>query len=592
RIPAERFSGDDPRGRTAPLMERPWLRHYPAGVPADVALREVTLADLFVETARAHAERDALYFLNRSTSFGDLARDVDALAASLSQLGVAPRSRVAIQMPNLPQTVIAFLAVLRLGAVPVMTNPLYTPREIEHQWNDAGCCAAVVMDYLFEQKLASLRDRLPIEHFVIAQIPDYLRFPLRQLARLKLRRADPPLIAGLPPGSGIHVFTDLVARGGSPPPVALDLDAPALIQYTGGTTGVAKGAVLTQRNLTANVQQLAAWFPALRAGEDVFLAALPFFHIFGITAVLGLACHTGCAMALVPDPRDTASVVEALEKRRVTLMLAVPAMYGAILRRAKDRARNLRSIKYAVSGSAPLPATVQAEFHELTGATVVEGYGLTETSPVTHCNPIGGVVKNGTIGVPIPNTEVRLVDPEDVTRDADPGQPGEIVVRGPQVMQGYWNRPEESAASLIGDGWLRTGDLGSMDADGYFRIVGRQKDMIKASGFNVYPDEVDHVLSDHPAVAESCTIGIPDEHRGETVKSFVVRAPGSPVTAEELLAHCREHLAAYKVPREIEFREDLPRSAALKLLRRQLRAEELARRGAGASDGSQPGGDS
>src|SRR5690606_18473012 len=321
------------------------------------------------------------------------------------------------------------------GAVPVMTNPLYMPREIEHQWNDAGCRCAIVMDYLYDQKLRAIRDRLPIEHYVIARIPEFLRFPLRQLAALKLRRAQPPLLAKLPAEPSLHRFADLVSRPGTPPELDLDLDAPALIQYTGGTTGTAKGAVLSQRNLSANIQQLAAWFPELEAGNEVFLGALPFFHIFGITAVLGLACYTGCAMALVPDPRDTGAVLRALERRRVTLMLAVPAMYGAILRRAGEGKHDLRSLKYAISGSAPHPASVQESFAKMTGATVVEGYGLTETSPVTHCNPIGGLVKNGTIGIPIPNTDVRLVDLDDPTRDVEGEGPGEILIHGPQVMQ-------------------------------------------------------------------------------------------------------------------------------------------------------------
>lgn len=559
------------------MPDRPWHRHYAPGVPAEVQLREHTLIDRFRETCRRYPEHDALYFLNRTLEYAELERNVDRFAASLSELGVSPGVRVAVQMPNLPQTVIAFLGILRLGATPVMTNPLYMPREIEYQWNDAGCRCAIVMDYLFEQKLRSIRSRLPIEHYVIAQVPGYLRFPLNQLAKLKLRRATPPLIVEMPQGPGLHRFTDLASRPGTPPEVELDLDAPVLIQYTGGTTGTSKGAVLSQRNLSANIQQLAAWFPDLEAGNEVFLAALPFFHIFGITAVLGLACYTGCAMALVPDPRDTAAVVRALEKRRVTLMLAVPAMYGAILRRAEKGNRNLRSLKYAVSGSAPLPSSVQEGFAKLTGATVVEGYGMTETSPVTHCNPIGGVIKNGTIGIPIPNTDARLVEVDDVTLDVSGGGPGEILVRGPQVMQGYWNRPEETAAVLLPGGWLRTGDIATVDSDGYFRIVGRQKDMIKVSGYNVYPDEIDDVLMQHPAVAEACTIGVPDERRGEMVKSFVVLAADGAASAEDLLVYLRKSLAAYKVPREIEFRDTLPRSAALKLLRRQLREDELAR---------------
>ncbi|MEK7667664.1 MAG: long-chain fatty acid--CoA ligase, partial [Gemmatimonadota bacterium] len=362
-----------------------------------------------------------------------------------------------------------------------------------------------------------------------------------------------------------------------PPTVAVGPNDIAVLQYTGGTTGVSKGAVLTHQNLTGNCQCVMSWLHLPEPADEVVLAALPFFHVFGMTLAMNFPVYAGCAMALLPNPRDIPAVVQAVAKRRVTLFMGVPAMFAALNNYPGIETLDVSSVKSCFSGSAPLPVEVLQKFERLTGSRIIEGFGLTETSPVSHANPMGKR-KVGSIGVPFIETDSRIVDLDTGTRDLPVGQDGELVIKGPQVMQGYWNKPEETALALR-DGWLYTGDIARMDEEGYFYISGRKKDMIIVSGYNVYPDEVDGVLVAHAAVLEAATIGLPDEQRGESVKSFVVLRPGMTATVEEIVAYCRENLAAYKVPRAIEFRTELPKSPVLKILRRELRAQELAKRG-------------
>ena len=574
------------------MESRVWHEAYDPEVSPEVHFRELTLRDFVANAAKNFGDRPALSFLNMVMTYGELSDKVDRLATALSRLGVEKNSRVAVQLPNTPQSVISFFAVQRLGAQAVMTNPLYVPREIEHQWIDAGCEHAIVADFIYDQKLRGIRHQLPVREYIIASVPEYLRFPLKQLAPLKLKRAKPPLVAKIEPGPGIHHFRPLVdGTPPSPPHVDIEMDDLALLQYTGGTTGVSKAAMLTQRNLSYNTQQIRQWFSAMKDGDEVLLAALPFFHIFGVTVVACLSSFIAAEMALVANPRDIASVVKTLAARKVTLLPAVPAMFGSINRFPDIEKKDLRSIRYSFSGSAPMPLDIQQEFERLTGTVLLEGYGLTETSPVATVNPIKGKRKIGTIGIPIPNTDVRLVDVETGTNDVALGEVGEVWIRGPQVMPGYWNRDDETAEAFGPDGWFKTGDLAVMDDEGYFRIVGRKKDMILASGYNIYPDEIDQVLSMHPDVLESCTIGVPDPRRGETVKAFIVLHPGRSLTAEEVTAYCRENLASYKIPRLIEFRDELPRSSVLKLLRRALRDEEIGKQDAdreGKPTGGEP----
>jgi long-chain acyl-CoA synthetase len=559
------------------MEERIWHRSYDAGVPTSLRFQDLSVVDFLAASASTMPDATALIFMNARLSYRELKKEVDQFATALARLGAGKDTRIAIQLPNLPQTVIAYFATLTLGAQAVMTNPLYVEREIEHQWNDAGCTIAVLMDFLFAGRVRAIRDRLPVRDYVIASIPEYLRFPLNVLAPFKLRKAKPPLYAKVPPERGVHRMRDLIrATPPTLPRVALSLDDIAVLQYTGGTTGISKGAMLTHRNLSCNVQQMAAWFPALGHGSEVFLACLPFFHVFGLTVSMNFPVAMGAAMVLVPNPRDIPAIMKGIAKHRVTVFPGVPAMYNAINNKADAASVDLTSVKVCVSGSAPLPGAVAERFEQLTGSRIAEGFGLTETSPVTHCNPIQGQRKIGSIGIPLPETDAAVMSLESAD-ELPPGQEGELVLRGPQVMKGYWNRNDETAA-MLRDGWLHSGDIARMDEDGYFYIVGRRKDMILASGYNVYPDEIDAVLVAHPAVLEAASIGVPDEKRGETVKSFVVLKPGSSATAAELLEHCRRELAAYKVPRAIEFMPELPKTSALKVLRRELRDQEMKRR--------------
>ena len=564
--------------RESEVEARVWHRFYDKFVPPSLVYEPLVLPERLARSAEAYPDATALVFLGSRLTYRELKNQVDRFATALAALGVAKGTRVAIHLPNLPQTVIAYYATLSLGAEVVMTNPLYVERELEHQWNDAGCQVAVTADFLFHSRLRHIRSRLPVQHYIIASIPEYLPFPLRQIAPLKLRRMKPPAIAHVSPGRGVHLFRKLVgATEPDPPAVDVGLDDVAALQYTGGTTGVSKGAMLTHRNLSANVQQSITWLHCTH-GSEVVLSALPLFHVFGMTVCMNFPIGAAAAMVLLPNPRDIPEVVKAVVKHRVTLFMGVPAMFHAINQFPGIEHKDIRCVKGCFCGSAPLPTAVLERFEQLTGSHIVEGFGLTETSPVTHVHPWEGMRKAGSIGIPFPDTDSKVVDLENGTREQPVGEPGELVIKGPQVMAGYWNMPEETA-NVLRNGWLHTGDIATVDQDGYFWIVGRKKDMILASGYNVYPDEVDAVLLRHPAVLEAATIGVPDPKRGESIKSFIVLKPGEHATVEQIIAYCRSNLAAYKVPRTIEFRDSLPKSGILKILRVELRRQERERAG-------------
>ena len=559
---------------------RPWHRHYDAGVPARIEYQRLTMVEALQRSAAQHPAETALVFPGMRLSYAGLLGRVERLASTLSALGVGPGGRVALHLPNLPQCVVAYYAALALGAQVVMTNPLYTDEELVPQWNDAGCTVAVVADWLWAERIPRLRDRLPVKHWIVASIPDLLPRWKRWAARRRLAQMTPPRMADLRAVPGTISFPEALARGarrGLPPPPAWD--SVAVLQYTGGTTGAARGAMLLHSNLACQVQQIDAWLGGLPRGHETFLAALPLFHVFGMMVCLNLPVWLAARIVLHTDPRDTAALLDAVRAERVSVLALVPAMFHAINHFPGVERYDLTSIRACLSGSAPLSVETLQRFEQLTGGRIFEGYGLTETTAATHVNPLRGTRKVGSVGVPLPDTDARVVDP-DGGAPLPTGQPGELHIRGPQVMAGYWNAPELTASALR-DGWLATGDLATCDEDGFFRIVGRKKDLINSGGYKVFPDEVDQALTRHPAVLESATIGVPHPRLGESVKSFVVLRPGSETTAADLIAHCRQQLASFKAPREIEMRTSLPRSSVLKVLRRELLAEELERRKTG-----------
>lgn len=552
-------------------MDRFWTKHYDDGVPAVPQFQERTVVDFLYDSAQRWPEQAALSFMGKTLSYRELTDQVDALAAGLAELGVAKDSRVALWLPNLPQMVIAYFATLRLGAQVVNCNPLYVEREIEHQFNDAGVSVVVTLDFLWWYKFRGMMDRTRVQRVVVTSIPDYLPFPLRTLAPLKLKRTKQWV--RVPRDPRVRFFKEMIQQPHPAPPTPdIPLDHVALLQYTGGTTGSAKGAMLTHRNISVNAQQCAYWFPFAEPGREVLLACLPLFHVFGMTVSMLWPIFKGFHIVMAPNPRDIDDLVRSITKRRVSLFPAVPALFAAVNNYPHIDKLDITSIKGCFSGSAPLPVAVMERFEKLTGGKITEGFGLTETSPVTHGNPVHGLRKPGSVGVPIPGTDAKIVDIETGERQLAVNEEGELCIRGPQVMAGYWNRPEETAQTLR-DGWVYTGDLARMDEDGYFFIVGRKKDMILVNGCNVYPDEIDAVLVAHPAVLEAATVGVPDEKRGEIPVSFVVLKPGGTITADELRIYLKTQLAPYKVPRRIEFIAEMPKSGMMKILRTELRAK-------------------
>lgn len=543
-------------------MERPYLKAYPQGVRWDIEFPEVPFYQALFEQAARHPQRTALIFMGKRVSYGQLVDLIDRFGAALQRrYGVRKGDRVGIILPNSPQNVIATVACQRIGAIPVQFNPLYVAREIAYQVKDSGCRIMITLD-LFWQKV---REAGGVEAYIWTGVQDFLNFPLSFLYRLK---AKPPRI----PASDATHFMELLQespQGLQVPPVNPKEDI-AVLLYTGGTTGVSKSVMLSHYNLTANVTQIREW---LQMGDEhhTVLAVLPMFHSYGFTAAVGMGLASGSTLILVPR-FDAGDLLKTIAKYRPTMFPGVPTMYIGLLNHPDLNKYDLSSLKLCVTGAAAMPVDLLRRFEQVTGATIMEGYGLTETSPVTHANPRVGKRIPGSVGLPYPGTDVRIVDLE-TGEDLPPGGEGEILIRGPQVMLGYWNRPQETAET-IRDGWLYTGDIGRMDDDGYLYIVDRKKDMIIAGGFNIYPREIDEVLYQHPAVLEACAVGVPDAYRGETVKAFVVLKPGAQATEQEILDFCRERLAAYKRPKSVEFLPELPKSTVGKVLRRVLAEQE------------------
>ncbi len=554
---------------------RPWLASYAAGVPADVDVHDESLPDVLDSAVRRFADRVALDFYGATTTYRQLGDQVCRAAEALRRLGVGRGDRVALVMPNCPQHVVAFYAVLRLGGIVVEHNPLYTPEELAHQLADHGAHVAIAWDKVvptLQRLVAQTELRSIVAVDLTAALPRSKRWALR----LPLAKARAARAAMTGPARGALSWEKLVASaaplvGGHPGPASSDT---ALLQYTGGTTGVPKGAILTHGNLRSNVAQCRAWVPGLQDGREVIYAVLPLFHAFGLTLCLTFAVNIGATLVLFPR-FDVDQVLAAMQRRPATFLPGVPPIYQALAEVARAKDVDLSPIRYAFSGAMSLPPAVVDVWESATGGLLVEGYGMTETSPVTIGNPVAHTRRPGTIGVPIPSTEVRIVDPRNPTQERAIGEAGELLVRGPQVFAGYWNRPDDTAAVLLDGGWIRTGDVVVMDVDGFISVVDRIKELIITGGFNVYPSEVEDAMRRLPGILDAAAVGLPHESGGEVVVAAVVAEPGAELDADVVRQASRDHLTGYKVPRRVFIVDELPRSAIGKVLHRQVREQLL-----------------
>lgn len=551
-------------------VEKPWLQSYPEEIPGTISYDIQPLHGYLEKMASRYPEKKALHFLGKDVTFSDFHDKVKKFANYLQRLGVEKGDRVAIMLPNCPQSVIGYYGTLLAGGIVVQTNPLYTERELEYQLHDSGAKVILCLDLVFP-RVTNVQKATRLEHIIVTRIADFLPFP-KNLLYPFVQKKQTNLVVNVSESETIHLWKSVERESNAGVEVPCDPENDlALLQYTGGTTGFPKGVMLTHKNLVSNTLMGAHWLYNCKEGEEVILGVLPFFHVYGMTAVMNLSIMQGYKMVLIPK-FDMKMVFEAIKKHKVTLFPGAPTIYIALLNSPLLKEYDISSIQACISGSAPLPVEVQEEFERVTGGKLVEGYGLTESSPVTHGNFLWEKRVPGSIGVPWPDTEVIIMSLE--TGEAlPPGEIGEIVVKGPQIMKGYWNKPEETAA-VLQDGWLHTGDVGYMDEDGFFYVKDRKKDMIVASGFNVYPREVEEVLYECEKVQEVVTIGVPDPYRGETVKAFVVLKEGAECTEEELDQFARKYLAAYKVPKVYEFRSELPKTTVGKILRRVLIDEE------------------
>ncbi|WP_081738023.1 long-chain-fatty-acid--CoA ligase [Arthrobacter sp. H41] len=558
---------------------RPWVSRYGPGVPAEITVPDGSLPDLLEASVRSYERSVALEFFGAETSYRDLGESVLKAAEGLRRLGVGTGDRVALVLPNCPQHIVAFYAVLRLGAIVVEHNPLYTDRELRHQFEDHGATVAVVWDKVVPRVQALPAD-VGVESIVSVSLPAALPALKRLALRLPLpaaRKSRDALTTSerLSGPRPVHSWRKLLAhralRRQHPRPSSGDI---AVLQYTSGTTGQAKGAVLTHRNLLANAAQGRAWVPGLEEGREVVYAVLPMFHAYGLTLCLTFAMSIGARLVLFPR-FDVDLVLRAARRSPPTFLPAVPPIYERLATAANARGADLSSIRCAISGAMNLPEATVEFWEKTTGGYLVEGYGLTETSPVAIGNPIGPTRRPGTVGLPFPNTDIRVVDPDNPSQDREPGQPGELLIRGPQVFSGYWRKPEETEAALLDGGWFRTGDIVRVDEDHYVTVVDRIKELIITGGFNVAPSEVEDALSAHADVADAAVVGLPGTGGGEDVVAVVVLREGCELDADALRQHCRAALAAYKVPKRIIAVEELPRSLIGKVLRREVRTQLL-----------------
>lgn len=554
--------------------QKNWLKSYDKGIPENVEFKDILIPQYLDASTKKFPDTPALNFQGYTLTFMELSEMVARFAAALKKEGIQKGDSVAILLPNVIPCVVAYYATLKIGAIAVFNNPLYSDRELEHQFTDSNSKFLITLD-LLAGRMVKLREKTSIKTIVYTSIGDYLPFAKRLLFPLVAKKRG--LAADVSPAKNLYKFKDFIA-GCAPDYTQADIkmDDVAMYQYTGGTTGVSKGVMLTHKNLSYQIQQLEAWFPGFDEGAEVMLGALPFFHVFGMSVSMNLAIRMAWTNVLVPKPQPE-PLLESISKFKVTFAPLVPTMYIGMLDHPDMDKTDLTSIKGCFSGSAPLPMDVITNFQQKTGSIIVEGFGLTESTPVAFINPFHGTRKQGSIGIPISNTEAKIVDLDDKTKEVPLGEPGELLIRGPQVMKGYLGRPDATKETITEDGFLLTGDVATMDEDGYFYIVDRIKDMILSGGYNVYPRDIDEVLFEHPKILEACTIGIPHPKRGEAIKAFVILKQGQEMTAREVIDYCATKLAKYKLPVEVEFRDALPKSNVGKVLRKDLRAEEEAK---------------
>jgi len=550
---------------------KPWLTSYDHGVQPSLSYESCLIPSLLEKTACAYPKNTAVVFFGFTMTYEQLLDAVTQFSRALSALGIKKGDRVVLFLPNCPQFIISYFAALRLGAVIVPTNPLYNEKELAFQIQDSGAGTLITLDLLYPQ-VHKVLPSVRLNRIIVGKVQDYLP-PLKKLIYPIIAQKGTDN-APLEEKNGIVFFQKLMKQqypACSYPESSWE--ELAMLQYTGGTTGVAKGAMLSHRNMICNNLQARSWYFDLREGKETFISVLPFFHSYGMATALNLPVSIGAVMVVFPK-FVTKDILKAIKAYGATVLPGIPSIYSVIGTYKDIKKYDISTIRYCVSGAAPLPGTVLKSFESLTGGKIIEGYGLSEASPITPCNPLGGARKEGSLGLPVPDTECRIIDIE-TGKDVPPGSEGELCIKGPQVMSGYWKRSDETGASLK-DGWLSTGDIARMDEEGYFFIVERKKDMIISEGFNIYPREIEEFLLEHPKVADASVIGMPDKIRGEKVFAFVVIKEGSSAAPEEIIKYCKDHLVRYKVPRKVIFRDAIPRNLAGKNLRRVLREEAAA----------------
>jgi long-chain acyl-CoA synthetase len=551
------------------MQEKLWHKSYAPGINKALDYEILTIPEALTRSAQKFPNNTALNYMGKKITYPQLDKLVNRFARALLDLGIQPGDKVAVCLPNIPQVIIANLAVLRLGAVAVQNNPLYTERELEYQLNDSGSKMMITLTLLIP-RIQKIKPKTRIDKIIGCHINTYLPFPKKQLFPFVKKG----MYRKIESTGDVLVFDDLIGKFSAEPVAeASQWDELAALLYTGGTTGVSKGVMLSHANLSYNAQQFAGWFPDIKPGEERLMGNFPVFHIAGFAAIQNFITWQGWENIMVPRPEPKINI-ELIKKYKPTFLPGVPTIFVGLLAEPDFRKLDFSYMKGFFSGAAPLAADTINDLKDLTGATMCEVYGSTETTAMVSITPWGGRIKPGTVGVPVADTDIKIVDIDNPDKELATGEPGEIAVKGPQIMMGYYNKPEETKQALR-DGWFLTGDIGKFDEDGYLTIVDRKKDMIIAGGYNIYPMELDDVLMGHPKILEACTVGIPHKYRGETVKAFIVPKQGEALSEEDVIAYCKKNLAAYKVPKIIEFIDELPKSAVGKILRRKLKDIEM-----------------